>query len=57
MRQLTAAALRVLHQQLNLISAEQLREAGIGRAHRERLVAEGVLEHVGHSVFGVAGVR
>lgn len=55
MRQLTPAALRVLHQQHNLISTEQLRQVGVGRAHRERLVEEGVLEHVGHSVFGVPG--
>lgn len=55
MRQLTPEALHVLHRQHHLISAEQLRQAGVGRRHRERLIAEGVLEPVGQSVFGVPG--
>lgn len=53
MGQLTAAALHVLHRQKNIISVGQLTDLGVGRTARNRLVDDGVLEHVARSVLAV----
>jgi len=52
---LTAPALVTLGRQFNTISVGQLTEAGVSRHHRERLIADGILEHVGQSVLKVVG--
>lgn len=55
MGQLNAAALQTLQRQRNIISVTQLREAGVGRSARERLVAAHDLEFVSKSVLAVPG--
>lgn len=55
MGQLNAAALQTLQRQRNIISVAQLREAGVGRTARERLVAANDLEYVSKSVLAVPG--
>jgi hypothetical protein len=56
MSHLSAAALLILQRQRGFISAGQLRRAGVGDRLRARLVTDRVLEHRGHSVYGVVGV-
>ncbi len=55
MRQLTAPALLTLQRQQNLISFQQLADAGVSRRVRDRLVAEGALVPVAKSVLTVPG--
>ncbi|MFZ4717870.1 MAG: hypothetical protein ACOYMR_00505 [Ilumatobacteraceae bacterium] len=55
MAELTAAALQVLQRQKNIITVAQLREAGVPRSLRERLVASGALQHLGHCALAVPG--
>ena len=57
LRHLTAAALVVIERQLGAISIRQLHDADVARRGVQRLLADGVLEHVGHSVLRTEGAR
>lgn len=53
---LSAPALIVLNRQLGAITTAQLREAEVTGRQRRRLLADGVLKSVGHSVYRVPGM-
>jgi hypothetical protein len=53
MQGLTSSAVALLQQQLGSISCRQLTERGVTRRARERLIDDGVLVAVGHSVYRV----
>lgn len=55
MAELTADALQILQRQRNIITFEQLNQAGVTRSARDRLIRSGALEHLGHSVLAVPG--
>ncbi len=55
MAHFTAEALHVLQRQKNIISFGQLNESGVSPRLRRRLIADGVLEHVGKTVVAVRG--
>jgi hypothetical protein len=55
MPDLTPAVLQIMQRQLNNISVRQLRSHGVSRATQQRLLRDGVLEHIGKSVLRVPG--